>query len=246
MQKASADSFHDVGTAISTLATILGLLIDDMINNSKEYPILIGLFESWMRIYRSDGLRQEESLIQFLLDQIQMYVSVSIEYVDRVDATNSIKTLVHPLYQFNELQQSTQEIRTTPDETSKIQLKVSNFRKIFSDIQKAVTQACDIHKLFPARISSTESPGSSVNLESSLGLLQTTLMNIPPYAPGENQLIWVCATAVLRSSRGDQIAFFTRRLAELLHRAGYSDIPEKLAFARSHSISASLFGFESI
>lgn len=161
------------------------------------------------------------------------------ENVDEADSTNRIKTLVHPLYEFNELQKSAQEIQNTPDQPQTVRLNAPNFRTIFSDIQSAVTQACDIYNKFPAKSSSAESPGSSADLEAALGRLQSTLMKIPPFAPGENQLIWVCATAVSRSSKADQDAFFTLRLAELLYRAGYSDIPEKLVLARSHSIPGS-------
>jgi hypothetical protein len=125
------------------------------------------------------------------------------------------------------------------DQPEVVQLNAPNFRTIFSDIHSAVTQACDIHNIFPAKTLSTESPESSADLEAALGRLQSTLMNIPQFAPGENQLIWVCATAVSRSSRADQDAFFTLRLAELLYRAGCSDIPEKLALARSRSLPGS-------
>jgi hypothetical protein len=90
-----AETFDGAGTAVFILATILGLLIDDMINSSKEYPILIKLVDSWMRMYRCSIQKQEESLIKFLLDQIQMYASLllTMKMLTRLTQLTGLKHL---------------------------------------------------------------------------------------------------------------------------------------------------------
>jgi hypothetical protein len=74
LQNASRQPRMDNISALSTLATILGLLIDDMINENKEYATLIKLADSWINLYPINQDRSQEKLRKFLFDQIQMYV----------------------------------------------------------------------------------------------------------------------------------------------------------------------------
>jgi hypothetical protein len=73
LQKASMDGSMDRESSVTTLATILGLLVDDAIGDIKDYPTLLGLVETWARIGGSEEYKSKDLSIKFLLEQIQMY-----------------------------------------------------------------------------------------------------------------------------------------------------------------------------
>lgn len=85
LREASQQPFTDARQALFTLATILGLLIDDMINETKDFPALVKLADSWIVLNPTKD-KQDDAFRQFMLDQIQMYDSDSVldpsEYVD--------------------------------------------------------------------------------------------------------------------------------------------------------------------
>lgn len=77
LQRASHQPPMDARSALLTLATILGLLIDDMVNESRDFSALVKLADSWNIMNCTDNGRSNEPLRQFMLDQIQMYSFVS-------------------------------------------------------------------------------------------------------------------------------------------------------------------------
>jgi hypothetical protein len=106
--------------------------------------------------------------------------------------------------------------------------------QMFSSLEKAMGQACQIYNLPPTGNSSLHSheiDQSSEDLDTLLAQLAQTVRNIPPYALGENSLAWVYYVAASKSTQMDHSAFFTSRLVDLLHRMGYNDVNESVATA---------------
>ncbi|KAJ5605322.1 hypothetical protein N7510_010476 [Penicillium lagena] len=242
LQKVSTERFSD-SDSVSALATILGLLIDDIISGTREYPTLVRLVDSWARMSISHKQKSSEVLVQFLLDQIQMYaellehtISLNIKRRMLTSFTNNrIKTLVHPLYQFKGLYSLAQKTKSMQDQYHTQQLNQPNqpnFRNIFLNLESAVTQACHIYNSFPSTSSFNGTSVFSTELDALLCRLQSTVNDIPPFAPGENSLTFVYSTAVSRSTSVDHKTFFTMRLAELLRRTGYSDMHGELPIAK--------------
>jgi Fungal specific transcription factor domain len=60
-------------SALFTLATILGLLIDDIINENKDFPALVKLADSCLAMSPFGNDQSQAPLRQFILNQIQMY-----------------------------------------------------------------------------------------------------------------------------------------------------------------------------
>jgi hypothetical protein len=115
--------------------------------------------------------------------------------------------------------QSTEQQQQATPQRSQPDLRTS-----LMNIQSAVTQACHIYNEFPATDSLKCNPDSSSStLDSLLDRLQSVVITIPPFTPGENSLTWVYSTAVSRSVQPQHKIFFTLRLAELMRRTGVSD-----------------------
>lgn len=74
--------------------------------------------------------------------------------------------------------------------------------------------ACDIYNL-------EDSDASPKELELLLDRLRSTVIAIPPFAPGENSLVWVLFVAASKSSATEHCSFFTLRLVELLRRVNH-------------------------
>lgn len=90
LQIASMEGFAEAEASVTTLATILGLLIYDAISDSREYPALTRLVDSWIRVTPPHRYQPHESTIRFLLDQIQLYVesTSNLKLCDLKDNTN--------------------------------------------------------------------------------------------------------------------------------------------------------------
>lgn len=73
LQQASKELQIDTKSALLTLATILGLLIDDVMSQNKDFLALVRLADSWTSLNPPTNDRSHIPLRQFLLDQIQMY-----------------------------------------------------------------------------------------------------------------------------------------------------------------------------
>ncbi|KAE9370972.1 hypothetical protein N431DRAFT_485060 [Stipitochalara longipes BDJ] len=196
-------------TALFTLATILGLLIDDMINENKDFPALVKLADSCIALNPFSDDQSHAPLLQFILDQIQM-----------------IKALAHPLYKFSQgYNPSTKSFG--PKDLLRLPCSPLKMCDIFASIENATAQACSVYNLRPAldhHESIPRSNASSSEIDILLDTLRTTVNNVPPFTPGENSLVWVYSIAASRSSRPEHCAFFTSRLAELLRRIGHQDI----------------------
>ncbi|PTB67750.1 hypothetical protein BBK36DRAFT_1168125 [Trichoderma citrinoviride] len=196
------------------LATILGLMIDDMICGHRECPALLKLAEFWVRkeCPFSDNAA-EKATRRFLLDQVQF-----------------LKAVVCPLYQFNKLLTKGGQVT---DGKQGLSLRQKDLYEVFSAIESAVAQACHIYSLptasSPLESSGSESESSSDDSDALLDRLQVTVRKIPPYALGENSLTWVYYVAASRARRIDHSAFFVARFAELLQRIGHDKINELLA-----------------
>lgn len=77
------------------LATILGLMIDDMICGHRECPALLKLAEFWVRKdcpFSTDAT--EKATRRFLLDQVQLYVMNYLSCICRIHAA-SANTVFH-------------------------------------------------------------------------------------------------------------------------------------------------------
>jgi hypothetical protein len=74
LQQASIVAQTDPTVTLAALATILGLLIDDMVAYSKDFSTLLDLARFWLNkdcaCYRGD---RERATHRFLLNQFQMY-----------------------------------------------------------------------------------------------------------------------------------------------------------------------------
>ncbi|KAL6910086.1 hypothetical protein GGI43DRAFT_826 [Trichoderma evansii] len=196
------------------LATILGLMIDDMICGHRECPALLKLAEFWVHKDSPFSTNPgEKATRKFLLDQVQL-----------------LKAIVCPLYQFNKI---ISKERLAADGRQTLSLNQKDLFEIFSAIESAVAQACHIYTLpvssTPLESASTDSDSSSDELNKLLDRLQTTVTKVPPYALGENSLTWVYFVAASRSKRIDHSAFFVARFAELLQRIGHERVNELLA-----------------
>lgn len=142
-----------------------------------------------------------------------------------------MKTLVYPLYQFTECYGQTKKVASSKGLTH-LPLNHSRLYGIFETLETATNQACSIYgyRAPSSPIESALEPGATVtDLDVLLDNLQSTVSDIPPFAPGENSLIWVHSVAVSRSTRPKHCAFFKSRLAELLRRTGHQDITGYLA-----------------
>jgi hypothetical protein len=87
-----------------------------------------------------------------------------------------------------------------------------------------MVQACSIYNYSSSLNRPEIVYGSSTDLDDLLDNLRSTVSELPPYAPGENTLLWVYSIGASRSARAEHVAFFMSRLAELLSRIGYHDI----------------------
>lgn len=221
------------------LATILGLMIDDMICGHRECPALLKLAEFWVHKdchFSTDP--GEKATRKFLLDQVQLYASNSNRHFTFIKIfTNTLffsddrlKAIVCPLYQFNKI---ISKERLAADGKQTLSLNQKDLFEIFSAIESAVAQACHIYTLptssSPLESGNTDSDSSSDELNKLLDRLQATVVKVPPYALGENSLTWVYFTAASRSKRIDHSAFFVARFAELLQRIGHEKVNELLA-----------------
>ena len=73
LQKAALASDSAPSMPLTALATILGLLIDDMITCSREFSVLVKLTSFWAVKHRSlNRTSDETAAFHFLLDQISM------------------------------------------------------------------------------------------------------------------------------------------------------------------------------
>ncbi|KAK4062478.1 transcriptional regulator family: Fungal Specific TF [Trichoderma aggressivum f. europaeum] len=196
------------------LATILGLMIDDMICGHRECPALLKLAQFWVRKdcpFSTDPA--EKATRRFLLDQVQL-----------------LKAVVCPLYQFNKLLSKDRQVS---DGRQALSLNQKDLFEVFSSMESAVAQACHIYSLpttsSPFESSGSDSDSSSDDFNKLLDKLQITVRKIPPYSLGENSLTWVYFVAASRSRRIDHNAFFVARLAELLQRIGHDRVNELLA-----------------
>ncbi|PTB43704.1 hypothetical protein M441DRAFT_136082 [Trichoderma asperellum CBS 433.97] len=196
------------------LATILGLMIDDMICGHRECPALLKLAEFW--IHKDSPFSTdpgEKATLKFLLDQVQL-----------------LKAIVCPLYQFNKI---ISKESLAADGRQPLSLNQKDLFEVFSAIESAVAQTCYIYALpassSPLESSNTDSNSSSDELNKLLDRLQATVTKVPPYALGEHSLTWVYFIAASRSKRIDHSAFFVARFAELLQRIGHEKVNELLA-----------------
>jgi hypothetical protein len=139
-------------------------------------------------------------------------------------STKRIKALVHPLYKFSQAYDPSKRSFGQTELLPRVPLKVCD---IFASIEGAMAQACSIYNLRPSldpreRIVGSSTFSSEMNIL--LDSLRSTVNGVPPFAPGENTLVWVYSVAASRSTRPEHCAFFTSRLAELLRRIGHQDI----------------------
>jgi hypothetical protein len=135
-----------------------------------------------------------------------------------------IKALVHPLYKFSQAYDPSKKSFGQTELVPRVQLKVCD---IFASIEGAMAQACSIYNLRPSlnpHETILESRTYSSEIDTLLESLRSTVNGVPPFAPGENTLVWVYSVAASRSTRPEHCAFFTSRLAELLRRIGHQDI----------------------
>jgi hypothetical protein len=141
-----------------------------------------------------------------------------------------LKAIVCPLYQFNKL---LSKDRQATDGKQALSLNQKDLYEIFSSMESAMTQACQIYTLptttSPLESSDSDSESSFGNVNRMLDRLQTTVAKIPPFSLGENSLTWVYFVAASRSRRIDHSAFFVARFAELLQRIGHEKVNELLA-----------------
>jgi hypothetical protein len=99
---------------------------------------------------------------------------------------------------------------------------------IFTNIESATAQACFIYNAKSSLSTAGTSAAPSFRsdeLEILLNNLQSTVSGIPPFALGENTLVWVYSVAASLSAKPKHCAFFASRLTELLSRVGHQDIP---------------------
>ncbi|KAL7949763.1 hypothetical protein V8C42DRAFT_220584 [Trichoderma barbatum] len=196
------------------LATILGLMIDDMICGHRECPALLKLAEFWVRKDCPFSTNPtEKATRRFLLDQVQL-----------------LKAVVCPLYQFNKLLSKDRQVT---DGKHALSLDQKDLYEVFSSLESAMAQACHIYSLpttsSPLESSGSDSESASDDVNRLLDKLQITVRKIPPFSLGENSLTWVYFVAASRSRRVDHSAFFVARFAELLQRIGHDKVNELLA-----------------
>jgi len=229
LQKTSKELQTDPKSTLFTLATILALLIDDMINENKDFPALVRLADSCTAMNPFSNDQSHNPLRLFLQDQIQMYVITALHITPfwsiakLMLSTKRIKALVHPLYSFSQVYDSSKRSFGQTDLLPRVQLKMCD---IFASIESAMAQACSIYNLRPSlnpeRVLGSST--SSSEMDNLLDSLRSTVNGVPPFAPGENTLVWVYSVAASRSTNPEHSAFFTSRLAELLRRIGHQDI----------------------
>lgn len=205
LREASHHPPSDPLSRLSILATILGLLVDDMISGQKEFQTLIGLANSWDQLSLPLGSTSSEAdSREFLQDQIQV-----------------MRSLIHPIYHFQTSLQ-TGEGSDSGSRTKKIS-------EIFVKLDKATTLACEIHSLASTQVSeqgvdARTTENALRRLDDLLDGLKTIVSSIPPFSLGENGLVWVCSIAASSSQKEHHKAFFASHLAQLLRRTGHPDI----------------------
>ncbi|UKZ79440.1 hypothetical protein TrVFT333_007195 [Trichoderma virens FT-333] len=200
-------------TRVTVLATIILLLITDMMNGGPQFRLLFGMVTSWIDAANCESVplthRTPHSDMEvFLLDQLDM-----------------VRRYAKPL---------TIERNTIREQRSCTTLTIptgtlrDNLTRIFKSISEAIKHACYIY--YYHIMNDTLPPDS----EDVLNKLKDTTRHIPPYAPGENSLAWVYFIAAAESSLPIERIYFTRRLMGILERGSFSNPTP--AFVMLHNI----------
>ncbi|KAL7916717.1 hypothetical protein GGI35DRAFT_433886 [Trichoderma velutinum] len=216
IEKLSAMSKTDNPTGdmrVAVLATIILLLITDMMNGGPQFHLLFGMVTSWI-----DGTNcgsvplahqtHHSDMEVFLLDQLDM--------VRRYAKPLTIER--HAIHEQRGPDPLTVHTGTLRE----------NLTRIFKSISEAIKHTCYIY--YYHIMNDTLPP----DLEDVLDRLKDTTQNIPPYAPGENSLAWVYFVAAAESSVPTRRIYFTKRLMGILERGSFSNPAP--AFAMLHHI----------
>ncbi|RFU73498.1 hypothetical protein TARUN_8751 [Trichoderma arundinaceum] len=198
----SQTGYPNGDTRVTVFATIILLLITDMMNGGPQFHLLFGMVTSWIDAVncRSVPLTHQthhSNMEVFLLDQLDM-----------------VRRYAKPL---------TIERRTICEQRGCTSLTVStgtlrdNLTRIFKSISEAIKYACYIY--YYHIMNDTLPP----DLEDVLNKLKDTSRHIPPYAPGENSLAWVYFIAAAESSNPTERIYFTKRLMGIFERGSFSN-----------------------
>lgn len=145
-----------------------------------------------------------------------------------------LKALVYPLYQFDwSVGLNISGVPEKPDQqSSSLFDSPMKLYETFRSMEDATSLAVQIYKMSSATdpINNTEQQRlSAKSTNALLDKLHSTVRDIPPFALGENSLVWVYYVAAGNSTQGHHREYFTARLAELLDRLGHENINDVLA-----------------
>ncbi|KAH0523225.1 hypothetical protein TsFJ059_008263 [Trichoderma semiorbis] len=189
-------------TSVTVLATIILLLITDMMNGGPQFHLLFGMVTSWVDATNCGSVpltypTHRSDIEVFLLDQLDMVHRYA-------------KPLTIERHVIREQRGST--LLTIPTGTLK-----DNLTRIFKSISEAIKYTCYIYYY---HIMNDTPP---LDIEHVLNKLKDATQHIPPYAPGENSLAWVYFVAAAESSVPIRRLYFTKRLLGLFERGNFSN-----------------------
>ncbi|KKP02181.1 hypothetical protein THAR02_05728 [Trichoderma harzianum] len=204
---------HTSDTSVTVLATIILLLITDMMNGGPQFHLLYGMVTSWVDATNCGSVpltypTHRSDMEVFLLDQLDMVHRYA-------------KPLTIERHVIREQRGSTP--LTIPTGTLK-----DNLTRIFKSISEAIKYTCYIYYY---HIMNDTPP---LDIEHVLDKLKDATQHVPPYAPGENSLAWVYFVAAAESSVPIRRLYFTKRLMGLLERGSFSN--PTVAFVILHHI----------
>ncbi|KAB5584918.1 hypothetical protein GE09DRAFT_8213 [Coniochaeta sp. 2T2.1] len=146
-----------------------------------------------------------------------------------------IRTLVHPLYQFDMQSLSWTSDGQGANDHLSVFRDPAKLHDTFRSLESAMTQARQFYKLVSGSRPLGDSRGfflrSSEEVDKLLEKLQCTIQEISPFALGETSLVRVCYVATTNSAHARHRTFFASRLAELLRRTGHDNVKDVMAEA---------------
>ncbi|KAI5461845.1 hypothetical protein BGZ63DRAFT_464380 [Mariannaea sp. PMI_226] len=200
-------------TRVTVLATIILLLITDMMNGGPQFHLLFSMVESWIDATSGGTIPPTQ---QTHRSDMEVFLLGQLDMIRRYAEPLTIERYtIHDQHDFNTLTDTTGNFR-------------DKMAQIFRSLSEAIKNACCIYYY---HIMNDALPP---DLEERLSKLQDTTRRIPPYAPGESSLAWVYFIAAAASSVSARRIYFTKQLMGIFERGNFSNVTP--AFVMLHHI----------
>ncbi|KAH8889158.1 hypothetical protein GQ53DRAFT_870080 [Thozetella sp. PMI_491] len=190
-------------TRVAVFATIILLLITDMMNGGPQFHLLFSMVKSWIDATNCTTISQTQ---QTHRSEVEIFLLGQLDMVRRYAKPLTIERVaIHDQHYFQTLTAATGTFK-------------DKMTQIFKSLSEAVKHACCIYYYHIMN----DAPPPDV--EDRLNDLKDITQRIPPYAPGENSLAWVYFIAAAESSVSAKRIYFTKRLMGIFDRGNFSDV----------------------